>query len=184
MASRLIGFAFDPRVIVVALAAGLASASGAAAQSRCEGTLCDLYYDHLAPAQQAAPAAPSPTPPAPAKSNDSLLGRLFSGNTQSQPQQTSGTPSAPHLAVQGGGLLGMMTGAPQQRCTGTLCDLYYGGPPPEEPSAPPPPAAAQAAAQPAADEPTPDPDAGGGVEPREATPRCTYNPRDPWQCYR
>ena len=125
------------------VAAGLASAlvvSTASAGDRCEGTLCDLYYDHMGapppaatPAQPATKAAPTPiTVP-----SNGLLGHLFSGGASSQQPATPGAapPHKPLVAVQGGGVVGLMQGAAPDRCTGTLCDFYYGGPPPEAPDA-------------------------------------------------
>ena len=154
----------------------------ASAQDRCEGTLCDLYYRNSPPppasATQSAPAKPLTAP------NGTLFGSLFGGPSSQQPQQqpADGTAPArkPLVAVQGGGLLGMMNGAPQDRCEGTLCDLYYGGPKPERP---------EPSAEPAATGGEPEADIAPQTERpsrviEEPVERHCADTRDPWSCYR
>ena len=165
------------------------------AADRCEGTFCDLYYEHMAapkaaaPAQQAAPATSAqatPRRPVPAANpNDSLLGRLFSGGG-SQPATAGTAPAAPGklVAVQGGGVVGLMNGTAPKRCEGTLCDLFYGGPPPEEPAAAP--NGAAVAPEPASDETAPRQRRRVEEAPSEDETRstCVADARDPWRCYR
>ena len=180
------------RIVAIALCCwSVGQASGAAAQQaaapaqRCTGTLCDLYYgtseSDAPPPQQAAP-----TPLTVPKSG--ILDHFFSGGQAAQP----GTPSAPAAAapgslvsVQGGGLAGRLSGAPEERCTGTLCDLYYGSTPSEAP-------VAQASAQ-AAPGPAVVPETAprtvrkartAEVAERQEKARCAAAGRDPWQCYR
>ena len=159
----------------------VAAASNARAEDRCSGTFCDFYYEHLATPTSQQPTTPTtPAKPAP-------------GQAAGPPQQpaAAGTATAqPHrlVAVQGGGIIGLMSGAPQQRCTGTLCDFFYGGPPPERPTPEPAAAAARASVTPSA-APGVEPDADdapaeGGRTVVEPEPHCTVNPRDPWACYR
>ena len=67
----------------------------AAAGDRCEGTFCDLYYEHMASPQ---PPATAPTQATPAQAipaanpNDGLLAHLFSGGS-SQQSPRPGRPS-------------------------------------------------------------------------------------------
>ena len=169
----------------------------AAAQDRCEGTLCDFYYDHMAKPPQDQPAQGQPVraqaPRAaqgqaqPAQASDSLLGRLFSGGQAPAQPADGGVPPAkkPFVAVQGGGVVGLMQGRAPTRCTGTLCDLYYGGAPKEEPEAAPAAAAPGAPTVRAEEAEIESPVAPArGVEPRESVRGCAANPRDPWSCYR
>ena len=174
------------------LAAGAVPRIAAAQQARqpCTGTLCDLYYGNTSISTEPPPPAgqkPAPTPLS--VPGTGFLGRLFGGGSAA-PAAPAGTASgAPAAAtprpamvqVQGGGLVGMMRGAPAQRCTGTICDFYYGGPPPEEPEPQP------AAVAPQATPDAPDGDAPARTRPRravEAAPRCAYSAADPWRCYR
>lgn len=132
------------------LVAGGAQAqqAGAAPADRCEGTLCDLYYGsrgsaaETAPKQASAPVAgvPAGATPIMAPSSGTLLtgnplSRWFGGSSSSDPATTrpqappsepaSATNSYMHLGT--GGLLGDK----QERCSGTLCDFYYGSSPSE-----------------------------------------------------
>ncbi len=158
------------------------AASGAFAQDRCTGTLCDLYYGNSSPAKPAAvaPSTPAPAGQAATPRADGLLGRLFSNGATSGPS-TNAAPAKPLVAVQGGGLIGMANGTAPSRCSGTLCDLYYGGPPPEAPARPEAaPISPARDAEAAADEaPVP-----SRPISREPEPRCAVNAHDPWQCYR
>ena len=186
------------RVLAVVAAASLAS--GASAQDRCTGTLCDAYYGGSPPAKSTVPegATPMMVP------SGGILGFFTSPKAEpAAPAGTTGTASAPAkapmVAVEGGGLVGMMRGAPAERCTGTFCDFFYGGPPPEQPQPrqaatgtasrdagaidrgdidrSPPPRSRNRRAE--ADE--------GGVSyaPRLAEkPQCVAPPGDPWKCYR
>ena len=181
------------------LAAAALAPSDVAAQERCSGTFCDFYYGGPSPAdttdQAAAPkAAPTPlTVP-----GTGFFSRLVGGGDAPQPAP-SGTAAAPApaaprrvVAVQGGGVLGMMRGDPAERCTGTFCDFYYGGPPPEKPDPPPTAGAADPQAAPdAAADPTPQDAADEDPAPvrhraatqRPAPPACAAG-TDPWHCYR
>ncbi len=148
--------------------------------------MCDLYYGGSPP--PAAEAQPAPAKPVVIDPKNTLLGRFFSGGASTQQQQQtsqqpvtgSAPPRKPVVAVQGGGLLGMMQGAPQERCEGTLCDLYYGGPKPErpEPSAEP---AATGTGSPADDAPQTEQPSRVIEQPEE---RHCADSRDPWNCYR
>ena len=157
--------------LILALAlvgsSGVALSVPAAAADRCEGTFCDFYYEHVAPPKPVVPPAPAPKAPA------------------ATPQAAT-APATPRrlVGVQGGGLIGMMNGTAPKRCTGTLCDLFYGGPPPEEPAVPPEDAAV--AAEPASEEAAV-PSRPNRIEaPSEAEtrPGCVADTRDPWRCYR
>lgn len=163
------------------LAAG--GATAAFAQDRCTGTLCDWYYGSSAPSTEdqsvAKPAAPTPLMVPTFKS-------LFSGGaTQQANGQGAAAPAMPsRLRIGGGGLAAVARGETSGRCSGTLCDLYYGSsaPEPEEEAAAAPTAAAAPAPE-AAAEPPP------GVRyervaEHEAKPRCAYSAQDPWKCYR
>ena len=175
------------RNTLISLAVGAAAlllAVPAFAQDRCEGTLCDLYYANR-PAPP--PAAASSGAPAGAKPlmapNGTIFGNLFGGSGQQQAQQPadgSAPARKPLVAVQGGGLVGRMQGAPQDRCSGTLCDLYYGGSAPERPE----PGAERPAtgAEPTADLAPQTEQPARIIEPRED--RSCADSRDPWSCYR
>lgn len=182
-------FRLDLRNELISLIVGATAilcAGSALAQDRCEGTLCDLYYANRPAPPPAQPATPTPGVPAGAKPlvapNGTIFGSLFGGSGQQQKQPADGSAPArkPLVAVQGGGLLGKLQGAPDERCSGTLCDLYYGGPTPEKPE----PSAERAAT---GAEPTPD------LAPQTEEPsrvieqpeerHCASN-KDPWSCYR
>lgn len=182
--------------VLVPTAFVIAGAASAQTAQRCEGTLCDLYYGSSAAEATPPGATPAPTPlMAP---QGGILGFFSSGKPA--PQGGATQAAVPALAVQGGGVVGMMNGAPQERCTGTLCDLYYGGPPPEHatPAALPQPAEAPRSARAPAGAPglapatVPDDDEAPvrrgrrSVEaaPREEKPRCAAPASDPWRCYR
>jgi hypothetical protein len=176
-------------LLPLALLAPCLLAPAAAAQDRCEGTLCDLYYhgDASAPTPQGQPPAATPL----SVPSGGILG-FFSGNRAATPA-APGAPAAPGRAplvqMQGGGLVGLANGGARDRCEGTLCDLYYGGPPPEKPPAP------TTARSPVA--PTEsveaDPDVAPtptrvrrGAEPgvQYEKPHCAATAADPWKCYR
>ena len=158
-----------------------------APDDRCTGTLCDFYYGSSKPA----PAAPSTTASAPTPvtvPGAGYLGNLFSGSPSTPATPGAAAPAAPsRVQVQGGGLVGMATGAPAERCSGTLCDLYYGGPPPERPEQPAEQQAAQAgtdaAEQPVVDEAPPSPRR-RAIPPPAEPQRCAAPANDPWRCYR
>ncbi len=171
-------------LIGLALGAAVAlSAASALAQDRCEGTLCDLYYANKPPPAPAPAAQPEGATPLVVPKR-TLFGDFFGGSSQAQGQQQPADGSAPAkkplVAVQGGGLLGMMRGAPQERCEGTLCDLYYGGSKPERSEGGAEPASTDA--ETAADmAPQTQPPARVIEQPEE---RHCADSRDPWSCYR
>lgn len=170
--------------VALALLSLVVVSAPASAADRCEGTLCDLYYEHMASPQPATPAQAAPARPVPAAdANDSLLGRMLSAGAAQPVSPSAPTPAAPHklVAVQGGGVIGMMNGTAPKRCTGTLCDFFYGGPPPEEPA----PAATEAAVAPVSDEVVA-PQGRLQEAPSETDTRssCAVDAHDPWRCYR
>ena len=174
-------------------------ATSALAQERCSGTFCDLFYS----ARGAPPATTQPTPqstaptPMTVPSTGGILN--FFKSTPSGPTAQGGVsaPSNSFVKLDGGGLLGDKS----QRCSGSICDLYYGGPPPAQPTVP---AAAAARPAPGARPPTP-----GQVAParevetaemaslrqaderrrvaqaaeQQAKAKCRVA-NDPWHCYR
>ena len=170
--------------LVVATATAL-FAIPASAQDRCEGTLCDLYYANKPAPAPAAAAPQAGATPLTIPNRRYLFDGFFGGGSSQQSQQQAADPDAPvrKPMVQGGGLIGMMQGAPQDRCEGTLCDLYYGGPKPERPEPTPQRAATGAAAA---------PDDAAEYAPQTAEPREIERPverhcagtGDPWSCYR
>jgi hypothetical protein len=167
------------------MAPGAGPAAAQQADDRCTGTFCDWYYGGPPPAQ---PAGPKPAATPLTVPSGNFLGNLISGGAPAQPQAggTAAPAKRPLVAVQGGGILGMVRGEKTDRCSGTFCDLYYGGPPPEKPQTPDQPAGSpdqagappdQAAAEP---DPAPQPEL---VERREPE-RCAAPASDPWKCYR
>ncbi len=175
-------------ILCLAVLALAAAPSGAAAQQRCEGTLCDLYYRNSPPPDPtpAQPAAPTPlTVP-----TGGIYGRIFGTGPTKPPAPGAAPAPAPFLNIQGGGILADKT---DERCEGTLCDIYYHGSPPPKPVAPAV-AAAPDASTPestAAADAEPDPElkasrksarAQSGVQ--FAKPNCVAPAGDPWRCYR
>lgn len=167
------------------------SGAPARAQSddRCSGTLCDLYYGNKPKNQQ--PAANAQQAPAGGQQltvpTGGFLSRFFGGGQQpAQQGAAGGQAQGQHSLVGGGGIAGMVRGDAPDRCTGTLCDLYYGGPPKEKPAQGA--ARAQATTQAAASgsynaEPLPAPDAPDTVM-RAPVRKCVATPADPWKCYK
>ena len=180
--------------------AGLARAQSAPG-AQCESTLCDLYYgargntpDAVPPTAVTAPGVPTGATPLTVPSGSGLLG-WFGGNSSRNANLGggAGTPGgAPRLApppsedasssnsymhLGTGGILGDHS----QRCTGTLCDTFYGSSPTEP--AMPAPTGQQAAMAPAT-----------GREPvvarrhipheSETRPSCNSPAADPWHCMR
>lgn len=130
---------------VTLLVALFAAATGAAAEERCEGTLCDLYYGGSGPEKPAAaqPAAPKPLTTA-ALPNVSgagtYLGNLFSrsgsepaaqgATAQGTAQGAAQAPAASQdgqregfFRMGGGGVTGRKAAG---ECGGTICDLLHG----------------------------------------------------------
>jgi hypothetical protein len=194
----------SPNAILAAVvvAAALPVLPVAAQQAQpCTGTLCDLYYNHTAaePAQQPAPAkattgqtaagqqVPAGATPLTVPSGGVLGFFNINRNSETAPSDASGTPqSRPLVGVGGGGLAAMARGEKADRCTGTICDLFYGGPPAEKAAAAPAAAGQAALARDAADAP-----AGARFEEderaearRQAPARCASKNADPWSCYR
>lgn len=157
------------------------------AASRCEGTLCDLFYSGKpAPEPAGAPAAgvqPNGDRPLTVPTTGGILGALTGGLGQGAgaAPAAGSPPPAPGVTAPGeGGLIAMMKGQTSSRCTGTLCDLFYGGSAPEQPAAAGAMAQAPAAGRIAAAEP-----AAVDDRPRRAeAKRCVAPPNDPWRCYR
>ena len=189
------------KIIVVATSslflAGAARAQQAAAPAEhCEGTLCDLYYGARgnsadpAPKPATAPVAgvPAGATPVMAPTGTSLLSsnplsRLFGGSASDgsrppPPESEPATATNSYMHMSTGGVLGDK----QQRCTGTLCDTFYGSAP-AEPEAP-------AAARQQATSVT----AAAAAEPAiayrhiphesETRPKCSSPAADPWRCFR
>ena len=166
------------------MAPGTASAQTAPAPAAqpCSGTFCDLYYGgkgststtssptSLSTTQQGVPV----TVP-----NGNIFSGLFSssGGTQTAPSSTAASNaqqgSAPFVRVVGGR-------PANERCTGTLCDLFHSG---DDPSPQQKPAAQQQASAAPAVEPVTARPARKYVPTPQAKPIC-HNDRDPWQCYR
>ena len=162
-----------------------AATSGAVAQQRCEGTLCDLYYRN-SPPPDATPAVAAPTPLT--VPTGGFFGRVFGTGPTKPPAPGAPPAPTPFINIQGGGILADKT---DERCEGTLCDVYYHGSPPPKPVAPV--VAAAPGASPsestAAADAEPDPElkasrksARAGVQ--FAKPACVAPPGDPWRCYR
>jgi hypothetical protein len=186
---------FRPYLLAILLPLTFLAASGALAQQaapadRCTGTACDLYYGGSAP-DSAQPPAGSQTGPTPLTvPGTGFIKRLFGGgDTQAQPgaSGTTSAPARPLVGVGGGGIAAMARGEKAERCTGTLCDFFYGGPPPPPPPEQPaagvqPQATADAAPEPSADE-TQSPRA-LDVPERKEPQVCAPMPGDPWKCYR
>ncbi len=183
--------------LVIASSAG-AEPAAAPPADRCEGTLCDLYYgsrgntaDTTAkPASASVAGVPAGATPIMVPSSGTLLSgnplsRWFGGNSSSgtasarpvTPSEPDATASNSYMHLGTGGLLGDK----HERCTGTLCDTFYGSSPTE-------PAATgsgqqQASATPAA-----------AAEPviayrhipheSETRPKCSSPAADPWRCFR
>lgn len=177
------------------LAAGLAcAATPGRAEDRCSGTLCDLYYGSSSDAAKTAPAGTATAVTVP---QTGFLGRLFgAGKSANAPAPSSAPAAAPAsataqpAAASGGrlpGILGAFSGAPTDRCTGTLCDLYYGGSPDEKPG-PQPTAATPVATDGAvaADDDAPAPRSGRHRSADAAVdrPACAATAADPWHCLR
>lgn len=149
-------------------AARAQTAAAASPPDRCEGTLCDLYYStHTAPAAGAASAA------APAASGLSNWFSRGAGPTNAQPLAPA-SPGNGYMAMGAGGVLGPK----QERCSGTLCDLYYGSSPSSDAGN------TQQASTTAVAAPEP-------IVPRrhiphesETRPKCSSPTADPWRCYR
>lgn len=163
-------------LLAVLVLAGTAACNAPAfaqqAASRCEGTLCDLFYSGKpAPEPAGAPAAgvqPNGDRPLTVPTTGGILGALTGGLGQgagAAPAVGSPSPTPGVTAPGEGGLIAMMKGQTSSRCTGTLCDLFYGGSAPEQP----------AAAEPAAVDDRPR---------RAEAKRCVAPPNDPWRCYR
>lgn len=182
---------FSPAIL---FAAGLVLAGAPVraqtADDRCSGTICDWYYGNKPKSQQPAPApqAPAGAQQLTVPSTGGFLSRIFGGGSPQPAQQgaAAGQTGEQHSLVGGGGLAGMVRGDAPDRCTGTICDLYYGGPPKEKPAQG---AASASATTPAAAtgadtaEPLPPPDAPDAVM-RAPTRKCVAPPNDPWKCYR
>lgn len=186
MRSSLKALAF----IVPLLAAG---ASTAQPDERCSGTLCDFYYGG-APAKEPAPSAKPAAPTPIMVPQGGLMGFFRSGTaSNTAPSDANGTPQSSmtsRVHVGGGGVAGLVRGETPERCSGTICDIYYGGSPPEKPEQPtaaaaPSEATADAAIADTADE-EPRARRRSRVEyvEREEKPGCAPNPQDPWRCYR
>ena len=165
----------------------------AAAPEHCEGTLCDLYYSVHGNAADAAPkpsatavaGVPAGATPLMAPSGNPLtsnpLSRLFGGGSSTAstlpppPDSEPATASNSYMHLGTGGVLGH-----SDRCTGTLCDTFYGSSPSESAA----PASAQQAAA------TPVSAAGSAIAYRHIThesetrPKCTSPAGDPWRCFR
>lgn len=137
------------RLAPLVLVAVLGAARGAAADDRCTGTLCDLYYA-ARPAQPSAPAQPASTqdgatqPAAPTPvtvpSGGGIL-NFFRGGAPDAPAAPAAPGAAPTKPF-----MYLTEGTHYDRCTGTLCDAYYGVTSPSSP-APAPPQAQQASAK-------------------------------------
>ena len=184
-----------PTVILLCSIAALAAATPLAfaqqAAQRCEGTLCDLYYRNSPPPPpeqaSAQPAAPTPlTVP-----TGGFLGRILGTGPTKPPAPGAAPAPAPFFNIQGGGILADKT---DERCDGTLCDVYYhGSPPPPRPTAP---TVASAPANTPETTVSAAADAEPDAEPRAARkkstapgvqfakPACVAPAGDPWRCYR
>ena len=185
--------------IFVVVGFGLLIAGGARAQQaaapgdHCEGTLCDLYYGARGNTSDTAKRASAPVSGVPAGATPVVAPSgtsLLSGNPLSRwfGSSSDGTrppppPSEPasannsYMHMGTGGLLGDK----QQRCTGTLCDTFYGSSP-TEPEAPAPAQQQASATSAAAAEPV--------IAYRhiphesETRPKCSSPTADPWRCFR
>lgn len=142
----------------------------------CEGTLCDWYHStHSDTASVPATAGGATQVTAPSGGLLNWFGKS-NGPKNAQPAEE---PSATnnYMSMGGGGLIG----GSKERCTGTLCDTYYGSSP--APGAQAPASQQQATAAPAAP-----------AEPRvpyhhvvhesETRPKCSSPTADPWRCFR
>lgn len=169
---------------LLALAPAGAAAQQAAPAERCSGTLCDLYYGGSAPDA----AGQKPAPPTPLSVPTGGVLGFFSGPTPAQAPAPGAQPAKPgFVQVQGGGIVGAVNGKPAERCSGTLCDFYYGSstssfddPPAEQPTAV---VTDPADAAPADDAPRSRKRRAEVQVPREK-PLCVGTAADPWRCYR
>ena len=167
------------------LASGEASAQSAPAEQPCSGTLCDLYYggsgSAAKPSTSAPPSATQQGVPVTVPTGNIFSGLFGGGGTQAAPGTAApGAPqqaSAPFVRVVGGR-------PASERCSGTVCDLFYGGADAPAPAKP----VAQQQASATSVVPTAEPavapsPARKHVAAPQPKPIC-HNDRDPWQCYR
>ena len=168
----------------------------AAPSDRCQGTLCDLYYGargNAADMTTAKPAAPAvagvPAGATPLTVPSNPLSRLFGGGGSSASSGSTAStrppppPSEPATATNSYMHLGTggVLGGGDQRCTGTVCDLFYGTSP-EEPAAGQQQAVAGSASMAARGEA---PVVGRHIpHESETRPKCSSLSADPWRCYR
>lgn len=161
-----------------------------AKSDRCEGTLCDLYYsgkgepEKTGATQSAAPTmlttatlpagAKALTAPSSASGFFGFLKPSSSGGSVPTSEPEAATNSYMHLGT--GGLLG----SGNERCSGSLCDLYYHGSPTSESSGSQQVSAAGFTAAPA-EAPVPHRHI---VHESETRPKCSSPNADPWRCYR
>ena len=184
--------------IVFAAAVSLLLAGGARAQQaapadHCEGTLCDLYYGTRGnaadtpakPATAPVPGVPAGATPMMAPTGASLLNsnplsRLFGGGTSdsSRPPPPDSEPASSgnsYMHMGTGGVLGT-----SQRCSGTLCDTYYGSSTAEATA----PAGGRQPATVAAAAPEPTIAYRHIPHESETRPKCASPAADPWRCFR
>ncbi len=176
---------------LVLLAASIGSAAAQQAAAPCSGTFCDIYYGYLGNKPAAEPVPPTPAQGTPLTVPS--LGRMFSGPSPTSPAATpvpEERASSSYVQLGGGGLLGpggALSGrtSPEQRCSGSLCDAYYGivGAPPEPQAARPATVEAEASAPPPSEAKAARKRAVEFAVQQEK-PRCAAAGKDPWQCYR
>ena len=170
-------FAFAGLILLVATPALAEDAKPVAPGERCEGTLCDLYYGSRGSAPATTSAQPATSAPTPVVAPSGGLMNMFGRSNGPANAQPAEPPSASnsYMSMGGGGLLG----GRQERCEGTICDVYYGS---SSKAGADGTAAAPAAQRQAFAEPP--------VVRRhiphesEFRPKCSSPNADPWRCYR
>ena len=138
----------------------------------CEGTLCDWYHStHSDTASAPATVGGATAVTAPSGGPLSWFGRS-SGPKNAQPAEEPSASNS-YMSMSGGGLIG----GSKERCTGTLCDAYYG-------SSPAPSAQAPAGQQQTAASAEPRVPYHRVVHESETRPKCSSPAADPWRCFR
>ena len=156
------------------------ASNAAVAEDQCSGTLCDIFAKPSKPgAPSTAPAKPEAgtplTVPTLAMPTPGGLLNFFKSSPAEAPAGTTAQQgaAAPLVRIEGG--------RNEERCSGTVCDFYYGTL-----------GSKSSSEQQAAATPVSATSAGGGqnvanireIAERQAKPRCVAPASDPWRCHR